>query len=1475
MIKKLLGGFAKLPAPAKLVVGVLVLVVLLGGLIWAFAMNWKVGLALVIGLVVLLILLLVVGAIVGAMGKNKGKPFEQELASNAGAAPAGVSEAASRARLDDLRRRFEEGVEIFRRHGKDVYSLPWYMIVGEPGSGKTEVIRHSDIGFPPGLQDELQGSGGTINMDWWFTNHAIVLDTAGRLLFDEIGGQSTSEWKEFLKLLGKHRPTCPINGLMLVLPADSLIKDPPEEIEAKGARIARQLDLIQRTLDVRFPVFILITKADLINGFREFFDELDDPQLEHQMMGWSNQDGLDDRFYPEDVVEHFLQIKDRLTRRRGGLMLDPVAREGENRIDEIDAMYTFPESVEQIVPRLKKYLELIFAEGEWANRPLFLRGVYFVSSMREGSALDQDLAEAMGVPLETLPEGRLWERDRSYFLRDLFLEKMFRERGLVTRASDTNQLKRKRKVAMYGFTAVTVLLLLVITFWQASSLRNSIREPRNFWDSVSKVYSGDPTDPNYPVIVGGMTDRNADSELVYLGGNPAGIGQNTLRFGGKEQSVADMPGVVAGQVVREIKVPFVFKPATWFSSATRAGNLHGVKRQEAAESMLSNSVLSPLIRRAVRSIETGTRVGPLEGPVLVQLLRMYEAEGTAIPQLDPLFAYVLRSERAFESSEEEYARARENVQSIQSGFEVLYANRRGKDWPRAALEGNAADTLSMLESAVSRYAEGAERQFGEGAEPVDALGRARRLEVAMKRFRLEEDRLVDAYGRPGQALLNLSVWETSADQILSSAEEIREYSADYSGSSFAEWYLAVVSGSKDRYLGDIDAMLAALPQETSADQVATGDQGMRGRLLAMRRRLEKAKGDIERAAEGLAGRRGELASLGNDLLNPGADNRPGFVARATMYREAEQLRQYSADLARFVDLPVELSQIDNRIKIMRDDNDRQLTGVPGARINLGVAAAATALDRIRASLATLLFDQAVDLQDRPRTQTDIEARVRELATTAFAADASPSLAMTSIEGAGTLDARFHSQSGPAMVESLGGIELLLLDRRRRDLAEEYREVRTRYAADYLRYWADLIEQSGGLDTGPDWASFQEALAGLQWRDVSAGLVEVDELREQAIERLDLSDAALWEDELGRDKAAALTAIRSETGAIRDEGKVGGAFDLWIESWRGLGSSFGSARIALLDMDLADFNNRFGHLAIGDGASVAFWEQLTEEAVLALEREGSAKTETGLQRLEQLRRFPLEPLDRAVTLGALRTTGVAGVERVMSAEELDEAYRLVQLILPESKSRASLDDPSFEPGSLGHPGTVTGNDVIDAALRRIRGSRVPLATKNQLNGIRRVLEGLSSDPAQPFTCRIEVLGTKPPSPGYAQGTGRFPDAQLNVVSTTGQRTAGQAIRQQVEKAYLGSLSYPGEPAEFEFIYSEGGQRVAVAELIGGAWAPIAMIHRFNGVRSADDPRQWEVEYLFEDDVEGRQVTFSVWMRMTFEAQLPELDEWGAP
>jgi IcmF-related N-terminal domain len=411
-----------------------------------------------------------------------------ELQQHTTVSPRGISDPGQRARLDDMRKKFEQGVSEYRSRGKDLYTLPWYVIVGEPGSGKTEAVRHSNVGFPPGMQDEFQGVGGTINMNWWFTNQAVLLDTAGRLMFEEVQPGETSEWKEFLNLLKKNRPNCPINGLFLIIPSDSLIRDSADAIAQKAGKIARQLDVIQRTLDVRFPVFVVVTKCDKINGFREFFDGLTDPQLQHQIMGWTNPDPLDAPFRPDLVDQHLESVAERLRRRRLGLLRDPISEQPEGRrTDEVDSLYALPHSLSLLATRLRRYLETVFVAGEWSAKPLFLRGIFFTSSMREGAALDEELANAIGVQVDELPEGKVWERERAYFLRDLFLEKVFREKGLVTRATNTTSMLRRRQVALLGTMGAGLLIFVAIAWLGGRAIRGNVTTQSDYWYAVSNA----------------------------------------------------------------------------------------------------------------------------------------------------------------------------------------------------------------------------------------------------------------------------------------------------------------------------------------------------------------------------------------------------------------------------------------------------------------------------------------------------------------------------------------------------------------------------------------------------------------------------------------------------------------------------------------------------------------------------------------------------------------------------------------------------------------------------------------------------------------------------------------------------------------------------------------------------------------------------------------------------------------------------
>ena len=237
---------------------------------------------IIIGVVMFVTLLIIFGIfilILSILKKKKGNQLSKALRKDA--------DSVEVSGIESMRSNFDEGVDKLRKAGKNVYDLPWFLMAGQAGSGKTEAIRrsHAKEDFPPGLNDLMQGVGGTLNMNWWFTNQGIILDTAGRVFEEKIETGKTNEWQEFLKMLKRVRKNTPINGFLLAIPADSLIRDNVSEIEKKASHVAEQITLVQNVLGVRFPVFILITKADFIPGFREFVENMTEPNLQQQMFG--------------------------------------------------------------------------------------------------------------------------------------------------------------------------------------------------------------------------------------------------------------------------------------------------------------------------------------------------------------------------------------------------------------------------------------------------------------------------------------------------------------------------------------------------------------------------------------------------------------------------------------------------------------------------------------------------------------------------------------------------------------------------------------------------------------------------------------------------------------------------------------------------------------------------------------------------------------------------------------------------------------------------------------------------------------------------------------------------------------------------------------------------------------------------------------------------------------------------------------
>ena len=181
--------------------------------------------AVVGGLIVIALLIAAFEAFVKKGDKARGGAFEKDLARDAQGG-AGASKQEVREAVKELSQKWTESLTPLKGTGLQIYSLPWYLLIGEPQSGKSTTLKNSGLEFPVG-GDGLSGSGGTRNCDWWFANEAVILDTAGRFTFQEEAAPDATEWSTFLKMLKKYRRDCPINGVLVVIPATSSSRTRP------------------------------------------------------------------------------------------------------------------------------------------------------------------------------------------------------------------------------------------------------------------------------------------------------------------------------------------------------------------------------------------------------------------------------------------------------------------------------------------------------------------------------------------------------------------------------------------------------------------------------------------------------------------------------------------------------------------------------------------------------------------------------------------------------------------------------------------------------------------------------------------------------------------------------------------------------------------------------------------------------------------------------------------------------------------------------------------------------------------------------------------------------------------------------------------------------------------------------------------------------------------------------------------------
>ena len=406
----------------------------------------------------------------------------------AASAPARFDPSAEEA--GQLRARFEDAMALLRKVslGTDkpslwsrlrsfgsrqyLYDLPWYVFIGPPGAGKTTALANSGLRFPltdrlsrggPQADPRIAGVGGTRNCHWWFTDEAVFLDTAGRYTTQESNQEvDAAAWKSFLKLLKQTRPRRPINGVIVTISVGDLLQQSTAEAEAQALAIRARVRELYQELGLRFPLYLLVTKGDLLAGFTEFFSDLG---RDERGQVWGFTLPFDEKpIDPAVLTTELSQLERRLYERL------PERLEEERDPARRALLYGFPQQFALLRDRLVQFVEATFAPTKFEATAL-VRGIYLASGTQEGSPIDRVMgALGRSLRLERLLLPAQHPTGRSYFLTRVLRDVVFPEAGL---AGTNLRWEQRLRWLQRATVAATVVGLALFTFaWWVSYSRN-------------------------------------------------------------------------------------------------------------------------------------------------------------------------------------------------------------------------------------------------------------------------------------------------------------------------------------------------------------------------------------------------------------------------------------------------------------------------------------------------------------------------------------------------------------------------------------------------------------------------------------------------------------------------------------------------------------------------------------------------------------------------------------------------------------------------------------------------------------------------------------------------------------------------------------------------------------------------------------------------------------------------------------------
>lgn len=429
-------------------------------------------------------------------------------------------------KLKQVENIYKHGLEIIKQAGKDNDDVNWLMMLGEPQSGKSQLLKSSSIEFletgSTNDKDEDEDSANVADnlpLRCWLSGNAYVLDVGGKEFFEKDNPGQMNEWKKVIELVNKTKKKKPLGGVIVVIPADALIADNEEVSIKKSSLIAKKIYSMVNDLGVILPCHVVVTKLDMVLGCAEYFGNLKGEAAE-QVFGWRNTK-LQGAYDKKDFSTYWKELVSKLRAGTMSNMLNEKIHDinfskGQNRLFVTSNAYLFADEFDKLKKNLFIYLEHLFGVDTWfSSENYMLSGVYFTMSQDGRVRLSSAVSEITSKPIEaSVLALKAKGVEHSCFVKKLLSDLIFIDK----KNSSYTVLKTIKKNIIYYICSAVALFLAVVwissIYYNGDELKHAVQIRTMEYENVIRL-SKENAIVNSPLVA-----EDKDGKIVFCDSEP-------------------------------------------------------------------------------------------------------------------------------------------------------------------------------------------------------------------------------------------------------------------------------------------------------------------------------------------------------------------------------------------------------------------------------------------------------------------------------------------------------------------------------------------------------------------------------------------------------------------------------------------------------------------------------------------------------------------------------------------------------------------------------------------------------------------------------------------------------------------------------------------------------------------------------------------------------------------------------------------